>query len=243
MVEKRIYNILEKYVESDKDKEIYCYALILLWTTIISMGTIMFIGFCAGMLVSSIIYILVLMTIRTKTGGYHASSYIKCNCLGNVTYIAMIAVIKIIKYYSWNCKKMICILPGIIIILIYLTPVVYKKNISFLDKKKIKFQVMLRSCIWGTIAGISYLLELNVEIYCSIIISFLIILIFMIIERIINVKDLNKDGIRGCIKTALEKVAVEGGGSPSLFVFYEPEVPESVKNLMKKEKKYSKITV
>lgn len=228
--EKNIEDLVEKQESLENDAEIYRYALTIIISTLISIGIIISMGICLRMFISSIVYIGVLMTVRTKAGGYHASSYVGCNCLGGMIYLIIVIILKIIKYYDMTCRKLVYLLPIIITMIGYFAPVVYRKKIKNITRKKAKVQVVVRSAIWSGIAIKSY--EFNTEICNTVVLSLVVILIFMLVERIRNME---KEKIGEHMKKILQKVAEEGGGSPSLFIFYEPTVPRAVEALLEEK--------
>lgn len=77
---KRISHFLYRNnIITEKDMEIYQYGFEIIFSTIIGLAIIIFIGIVLHMFWQSILYYLIFATIRQYTGGYHANSYLKCN--------------------------------------------------------------------------------------------------------------------------------------------------------------------
>lgn len=65
----------------EEDKEVYSYGIWILLTTIFNTLEILFLGVILHRFLESLIYLFVLMVLRTYTGGYHANTSMKCNIL------------------------------------------------------------------------------------------------------------------------------------------------------------------
>ncbi len=100
----------------EKEKPIYIYGFELFWSTFLCVVTILFWGVIFRYVLSSMIFILFFMPIRTVAGGYHASSYGKCYCLTNC--IALVCVL-LSKAFNSFCE------PGVISASLLLVVIVY----------------------------------------------------------------------------------------------------------------------
>ena len=80
MIEKKAEYISEKLVEKNlvknKDKDVYQYGIEVLISTAINIMLLLVIGIITKTVLLSICHFLILATIRTLTGGYHASTYL-----------------------------------------------------------------------------------------------------------------------------------------------------------------------
>ena len=76
MIEKKAEYISEKLVEKNlvknKDKDVYQYGIEVLISTAINIMLLLVIGIITKTVLLSICHFLILATIRTLTGGYHA---------------------------------------------------------------------------------------------------------------------------------------------------------------------------
>ena len=81
MIEKKAEYISEKLVEKNlvknKDKDVYQYGIEVLISTAINIMLLLVIGIITKTVLLSICHFLILATIRTLTGGYHASTYLR----------------------------------------------------------------------------------------------------------------------------------------------------------------------
>lgn len=86
--------VKEKIINSD-DSEIYKYGAELL----ISTGANLLLGLLLGGLfhsmMSSVIYFLVLATLRTQAGGYHASTYLWCGMVYCISFLGVMGMIRL----------------------------------------------------------------------------------------------------------------------------------------------------
>ena len=68
----------------DDEKELYEYAVCSLFMMIVTVVLAIFIGFCFGVFIESIILILPFMLIRKFSGGYHAKRQTICLCISSM---------------------------------------------------------------------------------------------------------------------------------------------------------------
>ena len=119
MIEKKAEYISEKLVEKNlvknKDKDVYQYGIEVLISTAINIMLLLVIGIITKTVLLSICHFLILATIRTLTGGYHASTYLRCEILGCVTYITIVLCLeKVTQIFCVSNWLIVCSLMGII---------------------------------------------------------------------------------------------------------------------------------
>lgn len=82
-----LYDIIKK-----EDQCIYEYGMYLVLMTTITTSTIIILGFLGGRIGLTIVFLLILASMRHYTGGYHANHYWQCYLLSCMSYCAVIYV-------------------------------------------------------------------------------------------------------------------------------------------------------
>ncbi len=78
-------NIIEK-----ADREYYEYALITMTEHMIAVGSMLMVGIFFHQFVSTVIFLIFFLSLRKRTGGYHADKFWQCYLLTVVTYVGVI---------------------------------------------------------------------------------------------------------------------------------------------------------
>ena len=93
---------------SKEDIEIYQYGVYIFLMQLISISTTIMIGLLIGKLELTIVFIVVLRTLRQYAGGYHSNKYITCYLISLGTYLGAITLA--------NCKFGVSIIIPVTII-------------------------------------------------------------------------------------------------------------------------------
>lgn len=145
--------------------DIYIYGIELTLSSLLGAVIILILGLFSGLLVESIIFMISLSLIRVFTGGYHASTYLRCN---SVLIISYIFVAFSYRYYLTNLIEYTYLIASIIFLILFsivaiFTPVkTERKDISVQDRHKFKI--------------------------LSLVIAFIYLLLFVLFYRILGVK-------------------------------------------------------
>lgn len=78
-------NIIEK-----ADREYYEYTLITMTEHMIAVGSMLMVGIFFHQFVSTVIFLIFFLSLRKRTGGYHADKFWQCYLLTVATYIGVI---------------------------------------------------------------------------------------------------------------------------------------------------------
>ncbi|QEH68993.1 hypothetical protein EKH84_11595 [Cellulosilyticum sp. WCF-2] len=76
-----------------EDQPIYDYGIYLILMTIITTSTIVVLGFLLGKIGLTIVFLLILASMRHYTGGYHANRYWQCYLLSCMSYCAVMYLV------------------------------------------------------------------------------------------------------------------------------------------------------
>lgn len=113
---------------------VYRYGTEILISSLIGFSITLILGFVFNAFIDSILYLVLFVTLRKRTGGYHASTYLGCNFAMIISFLGYLLFIKLdppISYYY------LAILISLVII-IHFAPLEnsYKKIINQALQKK-----------------------------------------------------------------------------------------------------------
>ena len=101
MIEKMVLSLVSQ-MESKKmidsaDKEQYEYALVSMTERTITVGTMLLIGLVFNQFISTICFLVFFLSLRKRTGGYHADKFWQCYLMTVIIYIAIIQVAAVLS--------------------------------------------------------------------------------------------------------------------------------------------------
>lgn len=85
----------EKIIEK-KYEEYYGYVLISMVEKVITVGTILLISLVARMFIPTIFFLIFLLSLRKRTGGYHLNSFCQCYLGTVLTYLGILKINQIL---------------------------------------------------------------------------------------------------------------------------------------------------
>lgn len=109
LLEKIIQYMIKNSILSEDDKEIYLFGLIQMIRVLITIITTIFIGFCFGKVIESVVFVAFTALIRTNSGGYHSDNPVGC-------YLISIVSISITLYLV---VKQVCNIRLMIVLMIF----------------------------------------------------------------------------------------------------------------------------
>lgn len=114
--EKIITNMIKSGVSIEADREIYVYGLTQLFRTLLNVFSTVIIGFCMGMLLESIVFVICLMFIRSYSGGYHSNSPLRCYIISVIAVIMALGSIKLSVWNEYSSVLVMVISNGILLL-------------------------------------------------------------------------------------------------------------------------------
>lgn len=94
MVEKAVLKLVDRMERENiiekTDREYYEYALITMIEHMIAVGSMLMVGMLFRQSVPTVIFLIFFLSLRKRTGGYHADKFWQCYLLTVVTYIGVI---------------------------------------------------------------------------------------------------------------------------------------------------------
>lgn len=101
MIEKmvlKLVNLMEtKNIIEKANSEYYEYALVSMAERIIAVGTMLIIGILFNQFVPTILFLVFFLSLRKRTGGYHADKFWQCYLVTIVTYMGVIQVAAVLS--------------------------------------------------------------------------------------------------------------------------------------------------
>ena len=102
---------------SEENAEIYQYGVEITLSSIFNIVLIMLVSIFAKSILSGMIFLILFITLRQFSGGYHATTYFRCNTIFLLTYIFVLLMSRYVVISFWaNC---IFVLLGIIVLLLF----------------------------------------------------------------------------------------------------------------------------
>ncbi|WP_069997389.1 accessory gene regulator B family protein [Cellulosilyticum sp. I15G10I2] len=93
MCEDFSFILVRNRIISEDDREVYIYGLELLVNSLLVVGTILTLGLLLNKILVTVTFLIVFCSIRSYAGGFHASQYWKCYCIGCLSYLSIITVV------------------------------------------------------------------------------------------------------------------------------------------------------
>jgi accessory gene regulator B len=104
-----------KKIIEKSNSEYYEYALVSLAERIIAVGTMLAIGILFEQFIPTIIFLVFFLSLRKRTGGYHADKFWQCYLVTIITYIGVIKVAVALSEKSSVAMYAILVLAVLII--------------------------------------------------------------------------------------------------------------------------------
>lgn len=179
---KRIaYRWVDKKIIQCDIAECYVYGIESIFLSLLGMATVLLLGAFTNTIIKALTFLSVFVSLRKYTGGFHASSCLKCNLCLVMIYILNICVQEIFLNHI-TMLIMITAIGGLFIV--YLTgPIenINKSTCQYQNKEsKIKSLILFSVC---SVAGILFK-SINITLTLTIYTTLIEVLILMIIEKI-----------------------------------------------------------
>lgn len=138
--------IKEELINEDQ-KEEYLYVLVIITEKYIISGTVLIIGFLLDLFLPTSIFLCTFFSLRKRTGGYHANSFLKCYLYTNIIYII---VVLIHKNFGKNFRfMMLLMIISIVIIEVIGTINHPKMDLDNMELKESKKAARIITALYG----------------------------------------------------------------------------------------------
>lgn len=170
----------KKIIEEDQ-KPIYKYGIEIIISSLIGFLLIFTIGLFFGMLIKACIFYIVFVYTRTYTGGYHASSYLKCNVVLLIIYLWVLGFSELlISSYS--------LIIHLMILIMYMSSIFGLAPITNINKpmneeeiKTNRKKCIIISVVWCVLSLVLYFLSIKYAIVTAL--TLFSISMLLIIEK------------------------------------------------------------
>ena len=172
--ERLLGSLIKEDIISAEDREIYLFGIKELFSQIFTYFIMFGIGAALGMLIETIVFTAVYMSLRVYAGGYHASTQLRCYILSFGMLIAALLAIR------WINVSEIVAVGGIIY---FMAPSEHKnKPLSQIEKKIYKKKVGKRVIVCIMIAFAAAVIDVG-KILDTIGVAMMLLVIMMICNR------------------------------------------------------------
>lgn len=118
--EKIIQYMIKNSILSEDDKDIYAFGLTQMIRALLTIITTIFIGFCFGKIIESIVFVVFTALIRTNSGGYHSDNPVGCYF---ISVISIIITLYLVGKQVFNVRLMIVLLVVSFVVFIKYAPI------------------------------------------------------------------------------------------------------------------------
>lgn len=168
-------------IVSNEDKEIYAYGINRVLTIVLNVAATLILGIIYGRVYEAALFFTAFILLRSYSGGYHASTPMKCYVFTVLLITTILSVMKFVSVHKYVCFGL-SLLSDIIIIL--LSPNEAKnKPLDAIERIIYKRKTVIILCIESIIIFISFRLS-NIETYSSLMLVHITIALSLTISSI-----------------------------------------------------------
>lgn len=109
--------LLNKDVIQQENLEIYQFGIEQFLTTSLNVLTTLILGILFNEVFQGILFVIAFMILRAYSGGYHASTSVRCYLLSTFSIVAALSVMKFTEINNFICIGLL-LLSGVVIILL-----------------------------------------------------------------------------------------------------------------------------
>lgn len=135
LAEKITGYLISKDIIGEEEHDVYRYGYEILTSSILGIFLILGVAALLSCIDIAVIFLCVFCGLRSFCGGYHASSYFKCNATFVLLFILESFVVKYLNNFSYN-KILLFIMSAISFVLILMFAPLENKNKPLTEEKK-----------------------------------------------------------------------------------------------------------
>lgn len=182
--DKFVHFLLEEHIIDASKIEFYQYGFELLAASVLDVAWILLLGLLLGQFFTALVYVLILITVRTQIGGFHANTYFSCFLCYTVFFGAVLAA-------AWLCAEIGITMAGLsilscmlLLVLYFKAPVPHTRQLTEAEKGEARKKGIGRTVIWlAFMLGIgSFRIKYAYSIFSVLFVS----VILMIVEAILQ---------------------------------------------------------
>lgn len=190
--------VKEKFI-SREDIEIYQYGAELLLSTGINLLLILLLGSLFQSVNSGLIYFMILATLRTQAGGYHASTYLRCGIVYCITFLGVLGITQLCFFMGINSAYLML---GLLINLFFIwnhAPVLHHRSMGCEARKHVKKRVAVIGLTWTMAGGVLY--QYSPKSGYGVLASMIVVLFYMILGKRLEEKENEREHKEKFIET------------------------------------------
>lgn len=170
---------------SSEMKDAYQYGIEITVSSIFNTLLILICSLILGDVIAGLIYLFIFIFLRSFTGGYHATTYFRCNLTFVVTFIITFGLYKIITSFEmpFIVCEIIALLNLITIVVLSPVPNKYKPLTDEQRKRAFILSIVISSIL--SLSGLTLLMA-NISAGAIIIMTVTMVSVLMIIETIMQ---------------------------------------------------------
>lgn len=174
----------QNVIENGEDSIAYCrYGIEITISSLFNVLLIIIIGLLFGLVIDSIVFLVIFINMRRYTGGYHASTYLRCNTTLCISFTALCFIMKAIIISDYYLVLFLTVLIHILsfCIIVIFSPLENENKPLTDNLKRINH---IKSIVFSVTAAIVNLILLSFHIIRSVMIALTVLLvaILMIIK-------------------------------------------------------------
>lgn len=154
-------SVIENTVEN---KEIYKYGAEITISSFLNIILVLLLGFITSEIVGGIVFLFVLISMRSLTGGYHADTYFRCNLILCLNFISLVIIYKITPLNLSIIDVIIGVLASLIPIIIFAPVDNANKRTTMERKGRLKILAVILGTIYGSAAVVLYVFNYKIGI-------------------------------------------------------------------------------
>ena len=173
--------------KNEEEIGLYGFAIYIMLSSIIHIGSAIVIGIIFDMLAESILFYISFIAIRKFAGGYHANTPVKCYLFSIVSIIFSFAIIKVISGFNIGIIRSVAIILEFtaVITIVFLSPLANEnKTINDREKKIYKIIAAFNSIVLFVVSLCTF--RTNYSYSCSIMLGIVISACALIMRKVQN---------------------------------------------------------
>lgn len=144
-----VENMIKEQIIKETEKENYIYTITCLTESVVVIGSILLISFFLKNMISTVGFLIFFFSLRKRTGGYHAKTFLRCYITTLITYGLVVFFCQKVSLYN-QIHWLLLMLAGMAIVIIGSVnhPNMHWDKNEFLEMKKAaRWMFLLELCI------------------------------------------------------------------------------------------------
>lgn len=168
--------------DTDDEKEYYKYGIEITISSILNIILVLSIGIIAQSIIESIIFLILFIPLRQFTGGFHASSYLKCNISFCTVFTLLLVLYHLTQKYLTSYISIL--ITFVCVAVIILRCPIENKNKPIPDNRKRFHKIM--AALLGTVYGVvGTVLTVFSNKYGALVLYTLLLVVILVIAAIL----------------------------------------------------------